>query len=96
MEGDPLHFLILTLHLNGTSSLLNSINLVCTTLVHGVIGIGRLQVFTWSVLITNFLLLISLPFLIAAITMLLSDSMFNSTFYDITGGGDPVLYQHLF
>ena len=96
LEGEPLHYLILTLHLNGTSSLVNSINLICTILNHSSMRLGRLQVFTWSILITSFLLLISLPFLIAAITMLLADSIFNSTFYDITGGGDPILYQHLF
>ncbi len=96
MEGDPTHFLILTLHLNGTSSLLNSINLTCTIINHASVPLSRMQLFTWSVLITSFLLLVSLPFLIAAITMLLSDSIFNSTFYNITGGGDPILYQHLF
>ena len=94
--GNSLHFLVLTLHLNGTSSLLNSINLLCTIINHKCIPFSRLQMFTWSVFITSLLLLISLPFLIAAITMLLADSLFNSTFYDITGGGDPVLYQHLF
>ena len=96
LEGDPTHFLIVTLHLNGTSSLLNSINLMCSIINHRSLTFPSLQLFTWSILITSFLLLFSLPFLIAAITMLLSDSIFNSSFYDITGGGDPILYQHLF
>ena len=91
-----MHFLVVTLHLNGTSSLLNSINLVCTITNQRSTIIGRMQLFSWSILITSYLLLVSLPFLIVAITMLLSDSIFNSSFYDITGGGSPILYQHLF
>jgi len=97
-SGPSVDLAIFGLHLSGVSSLLGAMNFITTTFNMRSPGIRlhKLILFAWAVVITAVLLLLSLPVLAGGITMILTDRNFNTSFFEVAGGGDPILYQHLF
>ena len=96
--GTNVAFTIFAIHLMGISSIMGAINIIATILNMRAPGMDLLKmpVFVWTWLITAFLLIAVMPVLAGAVTMLLTDKFFGTSFFNAAGGGDPVLYQHVF
>ncbi len=96
--GHALPFAVFSVHLLGVSSIMGAINIIATILNMRApkMTLMKMPLFVWTWLITAFLLIAIMPVFAGAVTMLLTDKFFNTSFFDAAGGGDPVLYQHIF
>ena len=96
--GDSFPLTIFAIHLMGISSILGAINVVVTIMNMRAPGMGLLNMplFCWTWLITAYLLIAVMPVLAGAVTMLLTDHFFGTSFFTASGGGDPVMFQHIF
>jgi cytochrome c oxidase subunit 1 len=96
--GDAFPFLIFSVHLLGMSSIMGSINIIATVLNMRAPGMTlmKMPLFVWTWLITAFLLVAVMPVLAGGVTMMLTDKFFGTSFFTAAGGGDPVMFQHIF
>ncbi len=96
--GDSFPLTIFAIHLMGASSILGAINVIVTIMNMRAPGMGLLNMplFCWTWLITAYLLIAVMPVLAGAVTMLLTDHFFGTSFFSAAGGGDPVMFQHIF
>ena len=96
--GDSFAFVIFSIHFMGISSVMGSINIVATIFNMRAPGMTlmKMPLFVWTWLITAYLLIAVIPVLAGAVTMLLTDRFFGTSFFNSAGGGDPVMYQHIF
>jgi hypothetical protein len=97
-SGGSVDLAIFALHLSGISSMLGAMNIITTILNMRAPGmtLHKMPLFVWAMLMQSIIIILCIPVLAGALTMILTDRNFNTSFYDSAGGGDPVLYQHLF
>jgi len=95
---DSTDFFILAVHMLGFSSIMGAINVIATILNMRAPGMTlmKMPLFVWTWLITAFLLIAVMPVLAGAVTMMLTDRNFGTSFFSAAGGGDPVMFQHIF
>jgi cytochrome c oxidase subunit I len=96
--GDSFPMAIFAIHLMGASSIMGAINVIVTLMNMRAPGMSllRMPLFCWTWLITAYLLILVMPVLAGAVTMLLTDHFFGTSFFSASGGGDPVMFQHIF
>jgi cytochrome c oxidase subunit 1 len=96
--GVGMDMTIFAIHMMGASSIMGAINIITTILNMRAPGMGlmKMPMFCWTWLITAYLLIAVMPVLATAVTMLLTDRHFGTTFFNAAGGGDPVMFQHIF